>query len=79
MDTGTQICEPELNEIMLHTITNRRVEKDFQVFLETISFKKASNMFDHIEVEEPAYGSVVEPFIKKIVGKTPTVLVSVVK
>ena len=43
---------------------------------ESISFKKAINMFDHIEIAESIYEDVVEPSYKKPPGKIPTMLVT---
>ena len=48
-----------------------------QVFdLGYITFKKAVNMFEHMDITEYIYEGVVEPSYNKILGKIPTVMVT---
>ena len=36
---------------------------------DTISFKKAVNMFEHMKIAESIYESVVTPYFKKLLGR----------
>ena len=57
----------ELNEILLNSMTNSWSRKAYvQVFdCEYIAFKKAANMFEHMEIAESIYEVVVGPSYKK--------------
>ena len=43
---------------------------------EYITFKKAVNMFERIEIAESVYEGVLEPSYKNLPGQTPIVLVT---
>ena len=53
----------ELNEIILNSMLNSWYKQGFHCG--SISFKKASNTFEHMETAESIYGVVVEPSYKK--------------
>ena len=57
----------ELNEIILNRITKSWSKQDHaQGFCyKSISFKKAVNMFEGIEISESIYGGVIQPSYKK--------------
>ena len=46
---------------------------------ESVTLKKAVNMFDRMEIDESIYKVVVEPSYKNLHGHTPTVLITAVK
>ena len=68
----------ELNEILLNSITNIWSNQSYvQGFdCDTISFKKAVNMFERMEIAESIYEGVVTPSNKKLIRHKPTVLYS---
>ena len=63
----------ELNEILLNSMPNRWSKQAYvQGFdCETISFKKAVNMFERMEIAKGIYEGVVTPSYKKILGHNP--------
>ena len=69
----------ELNEILLNSMPNRWSKQAYvQGFdCETISFKKAVNMFERMEISKSIYEGVVTPSYQKLLGQKPTVLGSV--
>ena len=70
----------ELNEILLNSMPKIWSKQAYvQGFdCETISFKKAVNMFEHMEISESIYGGVVTIYYKKLLRQKPTILDSVV-
>ena len=69
----------ELNEILLNSMPQNWSQQAYVqgFYCETISFEKAVNMFEHMEIAESIYQGVVTPSYKKLPGKNPTILDSV--
>ena len=70
----------ELNEIFLNIVPNSWSKQAYvQGFgCESISFKKAVNMFERIEIAESIYGGVVEYSYKNLPKHMPTMMVTAV-
>ena len=69
---------PELNEILLNSMPTRWSKQVFVqgFYCESITLKKAVNIFERMEISESIYEGVVEPSYKIIPGQTITVLVT---
>ena len=62
-----KISVTELNEILLNSMPNRRSKQAYVqgFYCESITFKKAVDRFEHVEIAESIYEGVVEPSYKK--------------
>ena len=71
----------QLNEILLNSMpTSWSKHAYVQGFdCESITIKKAVNMFERMEIAEFIYEGVVEPSYKNLPGQTPTVLFKAVR
>ena len=58
-----KISVTELNEILLNSMPNRRSKQAYVqgFYCESITFKKAVDRFEHVEIAESIYEGVVEP------------------
>ena len=69
----------ELNENLLNSMPNSWSKQAYVqgFYCGNISFKRAVNMFEHMEIAESFYEVVVTPSYEKLLGQKPTVLDSV--
>ena len=77
LNVNNKICDKELNEILLHSMTNGWGEQTFlQGFdFEAVPFLMVTNMFEHMEVVKSIYEGVVDPSTKNVTsnpGQKPT-------
>ena len=73
-----KIVLTELNEILLNSMTSSWSKQVYVkgCYCESITFKKAVNMFEHMEIAKYIYEGVVEPSYKNLPSQTPTVMVT---
>ena len=76
-DLTDKIGVTKLNEILLNSIPNSWSKQAYVqgFYCESITFKKAVNMFDCMEIYDSIYKDLVEPSYKNPLVQTPTVLV----